>query len=309
MSGGDAGTLNYMYLVERDASGDYTLPPQNPSTDVTFSSSDSAIAPGDSFTLTVPGVTSYLSGTYDYAGEVTIGGSPGYIVFSAESQQFYVLTNAQITDGYSLPMGMVSQTSGDMACFLGGTRILTTSGEVCVENLKVGDAVLTHDHQPVSIRWIGRQTISQMFADKLRVLPVRIKAGSLADGVPHRDLLVSPDHAILVDGVLIHAGALVNGTSIIRESNVPSTFTYYHIETDDHSLILAENTPAETFIDNVDRMAFDNWEEYQTIYPEGKPIVELSYPRAKAYRQVPNAVRERLEQRGLTLGNDILSAA
>jgi hypothetical protein len=61
---------------------------------------------------------------------------------------------------------------------------------------------------------------------------------------------------------------------------------YYHVELDDHSLILAENTPAETLIDNVDRMAFDNWAEYMALYPDGKPIVEMSYPRAKPSRQV-----------------------
>jgi hypothetical protein len=103
---------------------------------------------------------------------------------------------------------------------------------------------------------------------------------------------------------------LVNGTSIVRESNVPNTFTYYHIETDDHSLILAENTPAETFVDNIDHMAFDNWNEYQALYPEGKPIVEMSYPRAKSYRQVPQAIRARLADRGLALyGHRTASAA
>lgn len=89
----------------------------------------------------------------------------------------------------------------------------------------------------------------------------------------------------------------MNGTSIVRETDVPETFTYYHVELDDHSLILAENTPAETFVDNVDRLAFDNWDEYEALYPEGKPIVEMPYPRAKAHRQVPRSIRERLVER------------
>ena len=131
------------------------------------------------------------------------------------------------------------------------------------------------------MRWIGRQTIASHFSDELR-LPILIKAEALGKNMPCRDLMVSPDHALFVDNVLIQAGALVNGTSIVRERNVPAVFTYYHVEVDDHSLILAENTPAETFVDNVDRANFDNWHEYEALYPEGKAVLELAYPRAKA---------------------------
>ena len=84
----------------------------------------------------------------------------------------------------------------------------------------------------------------------------------------------------------------------MRETNVPERFTYYHVELADHSLILAENTPAETFIDNVDRMAFDNWDEHEALRNAGDmQLVEMSYPRAKAYRQVPRATRDRLARR------------
>jgi hypothetical protein len=108
----------------------------------------------------------------------------------------------------------------------------------------------------------------------------------------------------LYDDVLIQAGALVNGSSIVRESNVPETFTYYHVELDDHSLIFAEDTPAETFIDNVDRFGFDNWTEYESLYPEGRLIIEMPYPRAKALRQVPRSIRERLTERAAMLMSD-----
>jgi Ca2+-binding RTX toxin-like protein len=182
-------------------------------------------------------------------------------------------------------------------CYLAGMRILTQEGEVPVESLSIGDRVVTRDGRAEPIKWIGRRKVAARFADPLTVWPVRIKAGALGNNVPSRDLLLSPDHAILVNDILIQAGALVNGTSIVRESSVPETFTYYHIELDDHSLVLAENTPAETFVDNVDRMGFDNWAEYQALHPEGNAISEMPYPRAKAYRQVPRSIREHLAER------------
>jgi hypothetical protein len=101
----------------------------------------------------------------------------------------------------------------------------------------------------------------------------------------------------------------VNGTSIIRETNVPQTFTYYHVELDNHALILAENTPAETFIDNVDGLAFDNWQEHEVLYPDGKPIAEMPYPRAKAHRQVPQSTRAKLAERAELFGDTAQSAA
>lgn len=82
---------------------------------------------------------------------------------------------------------------------------------------------------------------------------------------------------------------------------MPETFTYYHVELDDHSLILAHNVPSETFIDYVERRGFDNWQEHEALYPQGKPIPEMSYPSVKASRQVPPAIREMLARRGFAL--------
>ena len=189
-----------------------------------------------------------------------------------------------------------------LGCFMPGTLITTPNGEVPVEKLQPGDLVQTIEGEAVPVHWVGRQTVSMQFADPLRVLPIRIKAGALANNVPLRDLLLSPDHAVLIDDALIQAGALVNGASIVRDANVPKTFTYYHIELDDHSLIFAEGTPAETFIDNIDRMNFDNWVEHQTLYPVGRSIKELPYPRAKACRQVPMTIRCKLHERARAIG-------
>ncbi|MGO8740411.1 Hint domain-containing protein [Rhodoblastus sp.] len=182
-------------------------------------------------------------------------------------------------------------------CFCRGVLLRTPDGAAAVETLLRGDLVLTTDGEAKRVCWIGRRAVSAIFSDPTRSWPIRVKAGALGDSVPSRDLLLSPDHALLVEDVLIQAGALVNGTSIVRETKVPETFVYYHVELDDHSLILAENTPAETFVDNVDRLGFDNWAEHEALYPDGKPIDEMPYPRAKACRQVPIRIRAMLDAR------------
>lgn len=210
-----------------------------------------------------------------------------------------LLLNGQYTNqvggtGTYIATSSVSAGAGTeltASCFCAGTLIATPTGEVPIETLQAGDLVTLSDGRTAAISWLGLQTIATAFADTLRVAPIRIKAEALADGVPARDLRLSPDHAVLVDGLLIQAGALVNHHSIVRETDLASHFVYYHIEVADHSLILAENTPAETFIDNVARLNFDNWSEHkgsESIIPE------LPLPRAKSTRQVPGAIRNRL---------------
>jgi hypothetical protein len=199
-----------------------------------------------------------------------------------------------------MTLAALQKQLADVACYCSGTLILTDKGEVAVETLRIGDLLVTIEGSVKPVVWIGRSTVSARFADPVRNFPIRLMAGALGENISSRDLRVSPDHALLVEGALKHAGALVNGTSIIREAAVPETFVYYHVELDDHCLILAENTPAETFIDNVARMAFDNWAEHEALYPEGKSIEEMPYPRAKARRQVPAGIRAALDERAKT---------
>jgi len=121
----------------------------------------------------------------------------------------------------------------------------------------------------------------------------------LGNDLPHRNLYTSPDHAYLVEGLLINAGALVNGVSIIKIEPT-ETFYYYHVELENHSLLVAEGTAAESFYPNCeDRLVYDNGAEYDRLYPYGNSqliLYPLDYPRISSKNKVPRYVRQKLMQ-------------
>ena len=114
--------------------------------------------------------------------------------------------------------------------------------------------------------------------------------------MPHSDLTVTADHAMLVDGVLCEAGSLVNGTTITRVplSEFGENYTVYHVETENHEIILANGAPAETFVDNVSRRAFDNYAEFEMLCDDQPEMKELPYPRASNARHLPVRVKNLL---------------
>jgi hypothetical protein len=209
---------------------------------------------------------------------------------------FFELTNFSRTDGDFFPPNEAFDTSLPL-CFLPGTLIATPDGMRPVEELAIGDLVLTADGQAVPVKWIGQQTVHTIFGMAEGRRPVCVSAGALGNNLPARDLRLTADHALLIEGVMVHAGALVNGTTIRRMpiEELGQHFTVYHVETENHEVILAEGTPAETFIDNVSRTRFDNYAEYETLYgPAPAPMEELSQPRAMSRRQVPASIHARI---------------
>jgi len=163
--------------------------------------------------------------------------------------------NSHFIDGVFTAETAVNEVN---PCFAAGTRILTAHGEIPVENLAVGDVVITHAGEEQPIIWLGRRRIDLMaHPDPASVRPIIIEPGALSDHTPARRLLVSPDHAFLIDGVLVPAKELVNATSI-RQDVSATAITYFHIELAQHDVIFAEGAAAETFLDTGHRGAFDN---------------------------------------------------
>lgn len=155
-------------------------------------------------------------------------------------------------------------------CYCRGTLILTNRGEVAVEDLQIGDHLVTHAGVARPIRWIGRRSYAGRFAaGNADVLPVHIRAGALADGIPRRDLFVSPLHAMYLDGMLFPAAALVNGRSITQVKTVDQV-DYFHLELDTHDVIFAEGAPSESFVDDGSRGMFHNAEEHRALHPDAE---------------------------------------
>jgi Hint domain len=191
--------------------------------------------------------------------------------------------------------GLVTITA--IACFAAGTRLATPHGEVAVEDLAIGDLVVTMSGALRPIKWIGCRSYSGRFVmGRKDVLPICIKAGALDDNVPGRDLWISPHHAMYLNGVLIEAKDLVNGVSIVQAEHV-ETVEYFHIELDSHDVIIAEGALSETFIDDDSRDMFHNAHEYRTLYPDA-PAVAQQYcaPRHEDGYEV-EAVRRRINAR------------
>ncbi len=142
-----------------------------------------------------------------------------------------------------------------LPCFAAGTRLETPSGPVPVEALAVGDRVSRARGGDAAILWIGwRDVDCRRHKYPARVRPVRVSAHAFADGVPRRDVVLSPDHAVFVAGVLIPIKFLVNGRTI-REETVAEV-RYFHIELARHDVLLSEGLAVESYLDTGNRGDF-----------------------------------------------------
>lgn len=185
-----------------------------------------------------------------------------------------------VTNGANSDTGFVNVSS--IPCFVSGTLIRTPDGETPVEQLRPGDLVVTRDEGPCPLRWIGKRTVPAEgdFA------PIHIRADTFG---PHRDLLVSPQHRVLVrdaaaellfgeDEVLVAARDLLNDRSVTRRSG--GSVIYVHLMFDRHQVIYSEGLPTESFLPGPQTTeCFERpvVEEICRIFPELDPATGQGY--------------------------------
>jgi hypothetical protein len=188
------------------------------------------------------------------------------------------------------------------ACYCAGTLIRTPDGELSVEHLKIGDRVVTISGEAKPVKWIGRRSYSGRFiANNRAVLPICVSADALADGVPARDLWISPEHALFIDGALVPARLLVNGATITQVASVEE-LEYFHIELEQHDIIFAEGASAETFTDCDNRGMFQNAPNFAALYPDDRRASWQMYaPRLEATEA--NDLRAALLDRANRIGD------
>ena len=168
----------------------------------------------------------------------------------------------------------------DPLCLLAGTRVMTVRGEVAVQDLARGDLIVTEFGGLRPVVWIGRTTYRKQAGESWApsIDPVRIARSAVADGVPARDVVVSPEHALLIDGYLIPAKLLVNGATISQNAHRGDVIDYFHVECDGHDVMFAEGLPVETLRALEGYASFDNADEAADVHGRDAKVLEPCAP-------------------------------
>ncbi len=243
-------------------------------------------------TLPIPGLNNSGSFQIFEGYSATVGGAPvTYTLLQFSGTQYIVVTsgNVAVNDvltGNSLAQGTAPAVEYDslpsFVCFTSGSYILTPSGQRLIEEIKAGDHVITADGTSRVVRWVGRRRLSAADLQQTpKHCPIRISAGSLGPQTPSRDLLLSPQHRVVVSSpamelhhshpmMLATAKSLVNGKSITQmppEGGVE----YIHILFDQHELVNVEGLWSESFFPGtctLDAMSMAVKQELFELFPE-----------------------------------------
>lgn len=191
----------------------------------------------------------------------------------------------------------------DVVCFAGSTLIMTDRGEIRASALRPGDMVLTRDHGFQPIRWVGQTRVpARLLGPASRITPIRIKAGALGPHTPQRDLLVSPQHRLVIASeiaqrmfgaaeVLVAAKHLVGYPGVEVAEDLDSV-DYVHFAFDRHQLVFADGALSESLYAGPMALAMlnpDQREELLTLFPEwADPLLQVT-----AARPIPKGAQAR----------------
>ena len=150
-----------------------------------------------------------------------------------------------------------SEIENVIPCFTPGTTIATPKGERLVEDLKPGDRIITRDNGIQEIAWVGHKEITgKQLVKNPHLRPILIKAGALGNGLPERDMMVSPNHRLLVaseltqlyfeENEVLAAAKHMVGAPGIHAVDVMQT-TYVHFMFAQHEVVLSNGAWTESF--------------------------------------------------------------
>jgi len=195
-------------------------------------------------------------------------------------------------------------------CFLRGTKIRTLDGDRNIEDLVPGDVLPTLLGGNRRIQWVARHSYRKGDAEKPwveDVRPIRIMRSAIAPGVPSRDLYLSGEHRLYVDGMLVRACNLVNGTTILVDAAEQwDELEYFNLKLERHDVVFAEDLTCESLLEVRETAA--NFADYYRTYGEPQaeetpcaPVVRSAASPWLDRRTKIDVVRDRLEERALTL--------
>lgn len=260
------------------------------------------------------------------AGSITVAGGDGFDILDLGGLSVVggVTRTGDQTTGYSgtalLQDGTTVTFSGieSVVCFTRGTRISTPGGWRSIETLGPGDLVFTLDQGAQPIRWIGSRALSARdLQARPNLAPIHIPVGALGIHMPMRDLLVSPQHRMLLRGrmvqrmfgdneVLVPAKDLVGVFGITTVADADGV-EYWHMMLDRHEVVVAEGAPAETLFpgpEAIRGLPGASRDEIMTLFPLwAERAADGLFPQARPFQRGPRVrnLARRLQSKALSL--------
>ncbi|CAI3930201.1 Hint domain-containing protein [Commensalibacter papalotli (ex Botero et al. 2024)] len=198
-------------------------------------------------------------------------------------------------------------------CFLAGTAIASPNGLIAVETIKAGEIVETFDwktNQTISsaVIWVGHKhmSVKKHLSDDLAGYPVRVLKNAISKNVPNKDLLITPEHCLFFDGNFIPARMLVNGRSIYYDRSITS-YDYYHIETEQHSVIRANGMLTESYLDTGNRNIFSGGQKVVSLFNEVKNWNKDAAAPLTVHREVVEPIYNQINERALKMNTSLQS--